>query len=257
MAVNFERNEVPSIFMKPHRNSLRFKNFFPQGVGGSFRIVVPQQQHAATNATAEGAPGESAGLATDRWSIEPPQATIALAAGEKASFPFDIRLKNALFGRQPIRVDFKVQADEVYQFSVYTELAVGTADLTLNVRTHLDKDGTLIVEQLMTNSAKQLADFRCYLSARGHRRQRMQVYRLGPNVDRKVYRYQAGSALVGSPMLLEIEEQNGPRVLKYQFIATAEAPQDKASDEKKEVAPPEETPTRDAIEPTVTAVTVE
>jgi hypothetical protein len=255
MAVNFEHNEVPSIFMKPHRNSLRFKNFFPQGVGGSFRIVVPQQQHVATSP--EGAPGEPAGLTTDRWSIEPEKGTIALAAGEKAEFPFDIRLKNALFGRQPIRVEFNVQADEQYKFSVYTELAVGTSDLTIDVRTHLDKDGTLIVEQFMTNSAKQLADFRCYLSARGHRRQRMQVYRLGPNVDRKVYRYQAGSALVGSPMLLEIEEQNGPRVLKYQFIATAEAPQDKASDGKKEDAPSEETPAHDAIEPTVTAVTVE
>jgi hypothetical protein len=257
MAVHFERSEVPSIFMKPHRNSLRFENFFPQGVGGSLKIIVPQQQHSAENLSDEGVPGESSGLATDRWSIEPPQGTIALAAGEKASFPFDIRLKNAHFGRQPIRVEFKVQADELYQFSVYTELEVGTADLTLDVKTHLDKDGTLIVEQLMTNSAKQLADFRCYLYAQGHRRQRMQVYRLGPNVDRKVYRYKAGSGLVGSPMLLEIEEQNGPRVLKYQFVATAEAPQENESENEKEEARPEETPTSDSLEPAVTDVTVE
>ena len=41
MALTFEKQQVPSIFSKPHPNSLHFKNFFPQGVGGSLRIVVP------------------------------------------------------------------------------------------------------------------------------------------------------------------------------------------------------------------------
>jgi hypothetical protein len=147
-------------------------------------------------------------------------------------------LKNALYGKQPVRVDFEIQADEQYQFSVYTEMAVGTEDLTLDVSTHLDKEGTLIVEQLMTNSAKQLADFRCHLYAKGRRRQRLQVYRLGPNLDRKVYRFPDGADLVGNQLLLEIEELNGPRVLKYQFVATAEAPQ---LVEPNEEAPADET----------------
>ena len=58
-------------------------------------------------------------------------------------------------------------------------------------------------------------------------------------------------------MLLEIEEQNGPRVLKYRFVATAEAPQEKAPDEKKKDAPSEETPVPDSSVPKVTDVTVE
>jgi hypothetical protein len=257
MAVSFEHSQVPSIFAKPHPNSLRFKNFFSQGVGGSLRIVVPQQANAEENFTAEGGSRESSGFVTDRWSIEPPQGTLALAAGENAEFPFDIRLKNALFGRQPLRVEFKIQADEAYQFSVYTEMEVGTADLTLEVKTHLDKEGTLIVEQLMTNSADRLADFRCYLYAQGHRRQRLQVYRLGPNQDRKVYRFPDGHALVGSGMLLEIEELNGPRVLKYRFVATAEGPEDEKSDENKEVAPTEVSPATETLAPAVTTVRVE
>ncbi|HJQ79113.1 MAG TPA: hypothetical protein VJ828_04115 [Lacipirellulaceae bacterium] len=257
MAVSFEHTQVPSIFMKPHRNSLRVQNFFSQGVGGSLRIIVPQQAHAEKNLNADGFMAESSGLVTDRWSIEPPHGTIVLAAGEKYEFPFDIRLKNALFGRQPIRVEFKLQADEQYEFSVYTELEVGTVDLTLDVKTHVDKAGTLIVEQLMTNSAKQLADFRCYLWAKGHRRQRVQVYRLGANLDRKVYRYPNGAGLVGTSMLLEIEEQNGPRVLKYQFVATAEAPRDEASDTNKDDASNEETAPPDTVEPALTTVTVE
>jgi hypothetical protein len=223
MAVNFERSRVPSIFAKPHPNSLRFKNFFPQGVGGTLKIVVPQQ-HAEVQSNDDALP-ETLGFITDRWTIEPPHGRFAIAAGESMELAFDVRLKNALYGKQPVRIDFEIQADEQYQFSVYTEMEVGTEDLTLDVRTHLDKDGTLIVEQLMTNSAKQLADFRCHLYAKGQRRQRLQVYRLGPNVDRKVYRFPNGSDLVGKQMLLEIEELNGPRVLKYQFVATAEAPQ--------------------------------
>jgi hypothetical protein len=257
MAVSFEHNQVPSIFMKPHRNSLRFENFFPQGVGGSLKIIVPQQAHAEKNLTADGSLAESSGLVAERWTIEPGNGTIALAAGEKCEFPFTIRLKNALFGRQPIRAEFKVQADEPYQFSVYTELEVGTVDLTLDVNTHVDKAGTLIVEQLMTNSAKQLADFRCYLWAKGHRRQRVQVYRLGRNVDRKVYRYPNGAGLVGSEMLLEIEEQNGPRVLKYRFVATAESPPEETADANQDDAPKAETAEPETVEPELTTVTVE
>ena len=62
------------------------------------------------------------------------------------------------------------EADQEYAFSVYSMLQVGTEDLKLEVKSHLDKNGTLIVEQLMTNNAEQLADFKCILRARGHRR---------------------------------------------------------------------------------------
>jgi hypothetical protein len=85
----------------------------------------------------------------------------------------------------------------------------------------------------------------------------MQVYRLGPNLDRKVYRYPGGSGLVGSQMLLEIEEQNGPRVLKYQFVATAEAPQGDTSEDKKHQTPTQVNAATETFEPSVSAVTVE
>jgi hypothetical protein len=157
--------------------------------------------------------------------IEPPQAAFQLAADEESSFPFEIELRNALFGRQPVRIDFNVEADQEYAFSVYSDMEVGTDDLTLDVISHLDKDGTLIVEQMMTNSADQLADFKCYLRAKGHRRQRMQIYRLGKDIARKVYRFPSGADLIGKELLLEIEELNGPRELRYRFVATEKAPE--------------------------------
>ncbi|MEX0610695.1 MAG: hypothetical protein WD229_01130 [Pirellulales bacterium] len=231
MAVSFEKHQVPSIFTTPHRNSLRFQNYFPQGVGGSLKIVVEQERGSGEHLGREANSVEGSGFTPDRWTIEPPQGNFQLAAGQTTEFPFDIRLKNALFGKQPVRVDFKVEADEQFEFSVYREMEVGTEDLTLEVNTHLEKDGTLIIEQLMTNSADRLADLKCYLYAKGRRPERMQVYRLGPSVDRKVYRFPDGKDLVGNEMLLEIEELNGPRVLRYRFVAAVESKKAEESDQ--------------------------
>jgi hypothetical protein len=72
----------------------------------------------------------------------------------------------------------------------------------------------------MTNRTDRLADFKCHLRSKGHQPQRMQVYRLGRQTDRKVYRIPNGRDLVGKEMLLEIEETNGPRLLNYRFVAT-------------------------------------
>ena len=176
--------------------------------------------------------------------IEPAQRTFALAPGEAAKFPFAVRLKNAYYGPQPVRLDFTIQAEEEYSFSAYMQLDVGSKDLTLDVKTHVDKDGTLIVEQLMTNSSDRLADFRCLLfpMSEHHRRQRMKVYRLGEKLDRKVYRIPNGRLLVGRELRLEIEEINGPRMLKYRFIATEKRPTDEQTETKEGEVPAQQDP---------------
>jgi hypothetical protein len=220
---HFEKLQVPSIPSKAHHNALQFTNFFPQGVGGSVKVIV--LEGGSANGSAGQQTAGTMRLAPDRWMIEPPQATFQLAASAAMKFPFDIKLKEGvLYGPQSVRVDFTVEADEKLEFSVYAGLEVGTEDISLEVKSRLDKDGTLLVEQLMTNKAAQIADFRCTLQPRGRRPQRMQVYRLGKNLDRKVYRISNGGALVGEEMLLELEELNGPRVLKYRFVAGRESP---------------------------------
>jgi hypothetical protein len=223
IATRFDQDAVPSVFASPHPNALHFKNFFPQGVGGSLEIAVLQHGPDTDAADGPDSSAEPQGFELERWSIDPPQGTFRLAAGEEAELPFQIRLKNALFGPQPVRIDFQVEADELYRFSVYRMMRVGTGDITIDVASHLDQDGTLIIEQFMTNHAPRLADFKCNLYAKGYRRQRTQVYRLGEEPDRKVYRYPAGASLVGRSLLLEIEEVNGQRVFRYRFVATAES----------------------------------
>jgi hypothetical protein len=221
MSVKFDTTQIPSVLSKPHHNTLTFKNFFPQGVGGTVKIVVLQDQDSGDAGSRSD--NVAAGFRFDRWTIEPPQSAFQLAPGAESTFPFDIKLKNALFGKQPIRVDFTIEADERLVFSVYRNMEVGTGDLTLDVKSHLDKDGTLVVEQLMTNRTDRLADFKCHLRSEGHQPQRMQVYRLGRQLDRKVYRFPEGRGLVGKEMLLEIEEVNGPRILNYRFVAGNQA----------------------------------
>ena len=195
MGAEFERRQIPSIFAKPHPNALRFKNYFPQGVGGTVKIVTLQDR-----AVAEGGGQEVnvvPGYTSDRWTIDPPQTTFQLAANAEMRFPFDIQLKSVWYGRKPVRIDFTIEADEKLEFSIYRDLEIGTEDLALEVKSYLDKEGTLIVEQMMTNSALHTADFKCSLRAQGHRPQRMQVYRLGKNTDRKVYLVEDGSDLAG------------------------------------------------------------
>jgi hypothetical protein len=51
----------------------------------------------------------------------------------------------------------------------------------------------------------------------------MQVYRLGKNPDRKVYRVTDGRDLLGKELWLVLEELNGPRTLRYRFVAGAQA----------------------------------
>ena len=145
-----------------------------------------------------------------------------MAAGEEIRFPFEIRLKNALL-RQAAGADrFNVEADEPYKFSVYTELEVGTDDLTLDVKTHLDKDGMLIVEQLMTNRARTwpISAATC---TPGHRWQRCRSIGWATTSTAKFIASQRQGTRRAREMLLEIEELNGPRVLKYRFVATAES----------------------------------
>jgi hypothetical protein len=144
-----------------------------------------------------------------------------LAPEKDFRLPINIKLKNALYGNQSVRVDFTVEADERLEFSIYRNLSVGTQDIALDVRSYLDRDGVLVVEQMMTNLSGRLSDFKCHLRSFGRQPKRMHVYRLGQQRDRKVYRIPEGRDLLGREMLLEIEEVNGPRMLNYRFVAGA------------------------------------
>jgi hypothetical protein len=239
MALSFDKNQVPSVYSKKHANAVTVRNFFPQGVGGTLSIVVPKNEYGDRLVKSLAAASPSEAL-SDRWSIEPPTGPFRLARDGTIKFPFEIQLKGgATYGSQPIRIDFQLEADENYTFSVYRTMEVGTGDVTLDVNTHLNADGVLIVEQLMTNLGPQPADFRCFLSATGRRRQKSQIYQLsGKTPDRKVYRFPNGAELLGQQMSLEIEELNGDRIFQYRFEVTNSPPVDDEQPQEREANSP-------------------
>ena len=64
--------------------------------------------------------------------------TFQLAANAEMKFPFDIQLKSVWYGKKPVRIDFTIEADEKLEFSIYRDLEIGTEDLSLDVKSHLD-----------------------------------------------------------------------------------------------------------------------
>jgi hypothetical protein len=196
MDVGFAQRHVPSVFGMAHGNEIEFRNTFGQGVGGTLEIVGP-----------------------NKWQIAPQRIDFKLAAGETVSKPFEIMLPPiAASGVAPIRIDFTVDADQTYQFSIDRELVVGDGQVDIETTTRLDEDGSLVIEQRMVNHSTKLVDFKCLLHVQGRRRQRMQVFRLGSSPDTKVYRFPNGAELLGTTVWLRAEEVNGVRVLNHQFV---------------------------------------
>ncbi len=198
LAVQFDQTRMPSIFGKAHANGVQMKNSFSQGAGGEVILRTPKV-----------------------WKVYPRRINFKTAIGEELSEPFEVELPfTASSGQQRIQLDFDVNVDRRYRFSVYRDLDIGLGDVTIDVQTKIDKHGHLIVEQRMTNHTDKLVDFKCFLYAPNRRRQRNQVFRLRRGDDVKRYRFSRGEELVGETLWLRAEELGGQRILNYRFVVT-------------------------------------
>ena len=192
-----EREQIPSIFGQSHANALRMKNHFACGVSGRVRLVTPEN-----------------------WTVAPPSIDFRLSPGESLHEAFAIRLPyNASSGRQPVRIDVELQAEEEHRFSIYRHLDVGLGDVYLDTGTRLNGQGELEVRQVLINESGSPVSFSCQLFAPQRRRQRTMVVNLAPGRDAEVYRFPDGRALLGQTLWLRAEEIGGPRILNYRFVA--------------------------------------
>lgn len=210
MAVEFQKDKVPSLFGSQHGNAVKFRNTFGQGVAGTARLYVPSRQATHSDAMTEADSSE--------WKITPRDFRYTLAAGREHQSPFQVTLNDASFGDQPVRVDFVVNADKPYRFSVWKSLRVGLGDLDLKVEVEIDPEGRLLVQQRLRAISGPPANFKCQVFLANTRRKRSQVFELGPNVDKKTYTYPNAAALVGKTIKLKIEEIDGSRVLVHRFV---------------------------------------
>lgn len=210
MATRFETGSVPSIFGVEHANAALLTNTFPQGVGGRMKVFVPARDEE-NEALSE--------VESAEWEISMEDDQLSLKSGEDRRSPIAIRLQDAQYGDQLVRLDFTLLADREYQFSVWRQVHVGLEAVRLNVETRLGRDGRLIVEQLMSQESGQPSDFTCFLYVPGtdKRRKRAQVFQLGPDVDKKHYTYLNADGLIGREMRLKIQEVDGRRELIHRF----------------------------------------
>ncbi len=219
MAVEFDRLRVPSVFSRPHENLIRGSNHFRQGVTGNFSIYVPPRE-GEFELLAEGAqPPTPDEMRNKTWEILPRRGDLSVAPRETFQLPIHISLDDATYGPQPVRIDFVVEADRLYQFSVWRHLNVGTGDVQIEVNTKIDKLGQLVIEQKMINTGPQATDFKCLMFAPPRRRKRTQVVMLGPDGNTKFYQYPNGDELIGKLLTLRAEEITGNRVLIHKFRA--------------------------------------
>jgi len=195
MFTHLEQKRMPSVFGTVHRNAVVMKNFFSQGVGGDIRLRTPAV-----------------------WDTFPPRISFKMATGEEIHEGFEVQLPfTANSGRHDVRIDFDINADRRYRFSVYRDLQVGLGDVDVEVSTKLGPDKALMVELRMVNHSEKTVDFKCLLHAPDRRRMSAQVVRLGRGQDIKRFIYPHGDQLVGKTLWLRAEEIGGLRILNYRF----------------------------------------
>ncbi len=197
MDFKLARDRIPSVFGRPHQNSFTLKNHFPRGAGGQAELVTPEV-----------------------WMVDSKRLNFRLAGEETLQHPFEITLPyNSSSGRHKIRVDFEIEGDRPYKFSVYRRMAIGLGDVYIEIVTQLNGQGELEVHQRLVNESDTAVSFRCQLFAPDRRRQTSRVFRLGRARDLKVYRLPRGRELLGKTLWLRAEEMDGPRILNYRFVA--------------------------------------
>jgi len=196
-AVEFQQPRLPHEFRVPHSNALTLANPFDEGILGSARLVLPEG-----------------------WTSSPGQIDIQLGPGERVSEPLEIVLPlNADSGKQPVRIDFDIQADRQYRFSVHRQLEVGLGEIELEVVSRLNAAGELEVQQRLVNKTAQPIAFRCHLFAPRRLRQSKLVECRARGEATADYVFPNGDELVGQSLWIRAEEISGSRVLNRRFNA--------------------------------------
>ncbi len=193
--LSFERELMPSITGREQANGFRVKNSFPGEAAGTATFAVPKG-----------------------WIVSPKEVHFHLAAGEELNQPISITFPDtAAAGRHEVRVDFEIQADRIYKFSVLRHVEMGTGDVRIETQTRLNAENKLEVEQKFVNSTDRAVNFRCELFAPDRRRLMYDVLDQAQGQNLHTFSLDDGKELYGKILWLRASEIDGPRVLNYRF----------------------------------------
>lgn len=197
VGLTFDRPSLDSVFGRDQVLRILCTSPISQGVGGSLTLNAPSS-----------------------WSFDRAPRRFKLAEGEELNHPLRIVLQqDANSGPQPVQIDVDMTADRNYRFRVYRTLPLGLDDVKIDMTTRLREDGTLIVEQHLTNLTDSYMSFQSVLFPPGRRRQTRQVMNLGRGKNTVTFILPNGGDLIGKKLWLRAEEIGGSRILNYTVVA--------------------------------------
>ena len=196
MNVKFAKGRLPSS-TELHAEKLIVVNTFTNGVAGSVTVDGPKD-----------------------WEIDPKLFNFGLAKDETFEFPLYIKLPaSTSLGKQVIKLEFLIEDDRQYRFTLFYDYEIGLDDIQLDVTvTEVPEKDELIVEQIITNNTTppELLDFRCSLEVQGQRRQDKYITKLGSGQEvRRMYIVKNASKLQSRVFKVRAEQVDGSRVLNY------------------------------------------
>jgi hypothetical protein len=191
LAFEFTQPTLESVFGREQHVGFQFRNTFEQPASVEVAVSSPAL-----------------------WETSPAPQKFHVAGGEQKSDTMPLSLKaDADSGNQKVRIDFTVTADEEYRFSVYRTLTVGLDDLLVELDSHLDDSGELLVKAHVTNRTSKAVAFRGTVFAPQRRRQQSALTIPAGERSTTTFRLADGLELIGQDLQLRLEEMGGSRVL--------------------------------------------
>ncbi len=184
--------------------------------------LLGQEQSIAvsfTNPTREGVVGSLGLRGPEHWIFDDPVNSWELMAGKSTTSHFPVVLGNsAKVGPYEIALEFEYQTVPPKRFVVYREISVGPIGLELKTSTAMAENNQLRVEIEMVNRSNRTQAYDCMLFPQQDRQyqRRFITVPAGETVRREFF-WDNAEPLVGTTMLLRASEQDGKRILNYDF----------------------------------------
>jgi len=153
------------------------------------------------------------------WEIQPREFPISALINSEVSLPISIKLPSQTgVGEQMLSIEFDLGGAGVsYPFQVYRNYLVGLGDVHMAVQLTKLENGSLLVEQTITNKTKnppESLDLRCHLLIRGRRQQtKNKDGVLSGQTAKNIYVIQNYDQLKEKDIWLKAVQKNGQRSL--------------------------------------------
>lgn len=196
MAAKFEKGRMPSS-TDEFTDTLVLTNPFSQGISGEFTLKTPRD-----------------------WEVRPRFMQFSLKKGETRGFPVSITVpSHQSLGPEPVDIEFKIDGDRLYSFTLRRDYVIGLGDINIFVETSRTPEGLLEVRQRIENNTEETLTFRMSLFVPGQKRTKRRVPDLTAGESSIItYRVPNADALVGEKLRIRAEQEGGSRVLNKTWV---------------------------------------